>query len=483
MSAPARMDRACSPTSAAARMPRSCRDCQAETAAAEGHFGEARQDAQDPQPSWNSSRSSATPATCKRARRGRWAAVRSCCATRSARARWSARQARSPPARSVTAAKESTRIAGPACSVLRGWRATRGICGTRSRDSGAGSTKYLVRCIPEGARESLDILRHMLERSGSESLLSRRSAARLPAPGAGRRELSARAGPQPRLPTDGQAQARGLAPPPHFRIQVAVEVVAERRSAQALDARVRTLARDCAIHRARRRARHAVVRAQLDLPGGAQALRAVLPRQRRALQDAGRDLGHVRVRLPQALHEHDHAGVPRRAGAGRGVGQSHRAHLLALVADGAARSMSIGRRRARSACTRSPTARSRRRGATASTITSSSRTVRGTTCTRAGSTACIPASSPRTRSSSRPRISTGASRERSRTRASRKATLRQKEDLAAVIHLCGAGAGERYARRGLRLVAHQRCGDHDVRAYLNRVQGMKTVFLRLGADS
>jgi hypothetical protein len=64
-----------------------------------------------------------------------------------------------------------------------------------------------------------------------------------------------------------------------------------------------------------------------------------------------------------------------------------------------------------------------------------------------------------------------------------KASLRQKEDLAAVIHLCGAGAGERYARRGLRLIARQRCGDHDVRAYLNRVQGMKTVFLRLGADS
>jgi len=62
------------------------------------------------------------------------------------------------------------------------------------------------------------------------------------------------------------------------------------------------------------------------------------------------------------------------------------------------------------------------------------------------------------------------------------ATLRQKEDLAAVIHLCGAGAGERYARRGLRIVAHQRCGDHDVRAYINRVQGMKTAFLRLGAD-
>jgi len=65
----------------------------------------------------------------------------------------------------------------------------------------------------------------------------------------------------------------------------------------------------------------------------------------------------------------------------------------------------------------------------------------------------------------------------------KRASIRQKEDLAAMIHLCGAGAGERYARRGLRLIAHQRCGDHDVRAYLNRVQGMKTAFLRLGADS
>lgn len=64
-----------------------------------------------------------------------------------------------------------------------------------------------------------------------------------------------------------------------------------------------------------------------------------------------------------------------------------------------------------------------------------------------------------------------------------KASLRQKENLAALIHLCGAGAGERYARRGLRLVARQRCGDHDAGAYLNRVQGMKTVFLRLGDDS
>ena len=59
------------------------------------------------------------------------------------------------------------------------------------------------------------------------------------------------------------------------------------------------------------------------------------------------------------------------------------------------------------------------------------------------------------------------------------ASLQQKQDLAAVIHLCGAGAGERYARRGLRLLPGQRCGDHDVRGYVARVDAMKRVFLRM----
>jgi hypothetical protein len=59
------------------------------------------------------------------------------------------------------------------------------------------------------------------------------------------------------------------------------------------------------------------------------------------------------------------------------------------------------------------------------------------------------------------------------------ASAQQKQDLAAVIHLCGAGAGERYARRGLRLLPGQRCGDHDVRGYVARVNAMKRVFLRM----
>jgi len=57
------------------------------------------------------------------------------------------------------------------------------------------------------------------------------------------------------------------------------------------------------------------------------------------------------------------------------------------------------------------------------------------------------------------------------------ATLQQKHDLAAVIHLCGAAAGDAYARRNLRLAEGQRCGDHDVRAYLAQVNAMKRVFL------
>ena len=61
------------------------------------------------------------------------------------------------------------------------------------------------------------------------------------------------------------------------------------------------------------------------------------------------------------------------------------------------------------------------------------------------------------------------------------ATLQKKQDLAAVIHLCGAGAGNAYATRAFRLTYHQRCGDHDVRDYLARVNAMKYQFARLAA--
>lgn len=59
------------------------------------------------------------------------------------------------------------------------------------------------------------------------------------------------------------------------------------------------------------------------------------------------------------------------------------------------------------------------------------------------------------------------------------ATLQQKQNLAAVIHLCGAGAGQAYAARGFRLLPRQKCGDHEVGAYLARVNTMKRQFARL----
>lgn len=63
------------------------------------------------------------------------------------------------------------------------------------------------------------------------------------------------------------------------------------------------------------------------------------------------------------------------------------------------------------------------------------------------------------------------------------ATLRQKQDLAAVIHLCGAGVGGAYAQRGFRLSRGQRCGDHDVRGYVGRVEKMRRIFEALETES
>jgi hypothetical protein len=63
------------------------------------------------------------------------------------------------------------------------------------------------------------------------------------------------------------------------------------------------------------------------------------------------------------------------------------------------------------------------------------------------------------------------------------ATLQRKQDLAAVIHLCGTGAGQAYARNGFRLTAHQRCGNHDVNRYLAKVNGMKRQFARMASSS
>jgi len=60
-----------------------------------------------------------------------------------------------------------------------------------------------------------------------------------------------------------------------------------------------------------------------------------------------------------------------------------------------------------------------------------------------------------------------------------KATPEDKHQLAAVIHLCGATAGEAFARRGFRAAPDQRCGEHDLRAYLSRVNALKHEFRKL----
>jgi len=59
------------------------------------------------------------------------------------------------------------------------------------------------------------------------------------------------------------------------------------------------------------------------------------------------------------------------------------------------------------------------------------------------------------------------------------ATALQRAHLAAVVHLCGAGAAAAYAERGFRFAPEQRCGDHDPREYLRRIDEMRAVFTQL----
>src|ERR1700686_2925222 len=62
------------------------------------------------------------------------------------------------------------------------------------------------------------------------------------------------------------------------------------------------------------------------------------------------------------------------------------------------------------------------------------------------------------------------------------ASPQQKQDLAAFIHLCGAGPASAFVHRGFQMMAGERCGDHVVAAYLAKVNAMKRQFLRLAAN-
>jgi hypothetical protein len=60
--------------------------------------------------------------------------------------------------------------------------------------------------------------------------------------------------------------------------------------------------------------------------------------------------------------------------------------------------------------------------------------------------------------------------------------VQQRQDLAAFIHLCGAGPATAFARRHFQMMAGERCGDHLVAAYVAHVNSMKRQFLQLAAD-
>jgi hypothetical protein len=62
-----------------------------------------------------------------------------------------------------------------------------------------------------------------------------------------------------------------------------------------------------------------------------------------------------------------------------------------------------------------------------------------------------------------------------------KPSQQQKQDLATMIHLCGAGPALAFARHGFQLSDGERCGDHLVSGYLGKVNAMKREFKRLAA--
>jgi hypothetical protein len=52
----------------------------------------------------------------------------------------------------------------------------------------------------------------------------------------------------------------------------------------------------------------------------------------------------------------------------------------------------------------------------------------------------------------------------------------QREALAAAVHLCGPQRAAAFAARGFRVRPGERCGGHDLRAYLARVRALEEVF-------
>ena len=63
-----------------------------------------------------------------------------------------------------------------------------------------------------------------------------------------------------------------------------------------------------------------------------------------------------------------------------------------------------------------------------------------------------------------------------------KATLAQKQQLAAVIHLCGLRRGASFVAKRFRVASSERCGAHSLREYLTRIELMQKRFARLAAQ-
>ena len=64
-----------------------------------------------------------------------------------------------------------------------------------------------------------------------------------------------------------------------------------------------------------------------------------------------------------------------------------------------------------------------------------------------------------------------------------RATLAERQRLAAVVHLCGKERGRAFAARGFRTRPGERCGEHDVARYLARVEALQREFERLASPA
>jgi hypothetical protein len=63
--------------------------------------------------------------------------------------------------------------------------------------------------------------------------------------------------------------------------------------------------------------------------------------------------------------------------------------------------------------------------------------------------------------------------------AGRSASINKKQELATIVHLCGAERGEKFVKRGFRFIANEKCGSHSLKAYVERVQSLKSLFSKI----